>query len=1002
MRRLIYSVLVLALLPFAGCDRIEEFDDDMHREGDVVLSIKTVSGVVSRASVEDTSLEERIDWVDVFVFNTDADRTVFHKERIDVSAAPVYKQGEFSLQKKRDEFDEKKAYYVYLVANAKAELVSDQAGVETWADLQELVQTDNDIQFSAFVDGDGKPAFEGAPARFLMDGFVYLSDSGASAAKAPTQMGTCVINDPEVKDVLLCGTLYRAAAKFIINIKPGSSVEFKKELEDADKVKQTPQYYINQLPVSTRVLPQAADDYYNPTTQNTVSTGLNPYTFVWNDDNSMTITGYGYADDWSRLEYTKQTSMVFNIPMLWDKDKDAANGREESSADNWYTIPLSKEKVFNRNTCYVINITINAVGAEEKDYAIELQDIEYVTLPWHDVHVGLGGYNAAFLTLNTDLVKIYNTNIDEDQLTFTSSSPISSIKLKDTFSHNEQNGAFSSGTDGTYAYYIDKFGQKIQLGDDPSFDIKVVEHPDWTKEQILAKEANLYKKEGVADNEQHIRAEVWDEHKKALNGNITIHSPILPVEDNEDLNWPSHFNTVRYLEFEVTNEQGITAVFRVEQIPVTVISNVEGFFSYRSDFCINDAPQYYNVLAFTTNFPTNVGVTKPVDKYGPHHYLNPREPFWSVSGFIPYHTHECDENGTILYECGDTEKNNPTNDEMVYGLMSRDYYRAFDIAAGVFHRDHYVDINGNPVPEDSKTTAGASKYYQAIGVCYKDPETGKYYRRHYTGQLQSTFYSKFVSKVYQSDGKNANGKARKRGEADINTQMPITSDTKPWGPWTSWGLGNAWRNHRMYHVRITSTSNYFTVALPKMMDEDGKPTDDRANGYTMEGENNSRMVSPSFMVASQLGSTNFPVNDGGYARPGVAGFYIFSRHQCREYVETYYEDTKEPYGEYTPGEPVYHYDDWRLPTKAEVEYIIQYQSASRAMDKVMNAQYYFVASTTPDVYDESTVYSPMIQDYESSYAGHYMRCVRDAITEPEPVIYDAEYNIVSGNPVQSH
>ncbi|MBQ5899197.1 MAG: hypothetical protein IIW87_04725, partial [Alistipes sp.] len=646
MKKYIYSILVLVLFAFVGCVNTEELDSDPVRNGDVRLSIRTTSGLVARATIEDTSLEERIDWVDVFVFNADAEKTIFHKERIDVSAAPVYKEGEFPLLKKRAEFGENTPYYVYLVANAKANLSSDEAGVECWADLQELVQEDTDLHFSAFVDAEGKPAFAGAPARFLMDGFAFLGNPNNPSAKGPEQMGTCVINDPDADDILLCGTLYRAAAKFIINIKPGSNVEFKKELLDADRIAQTPQYYINQLPVSTRVLPQQATDYYNATTQNTATTGLNPYTFVWNDNNSMTIVGYGYSDDWSKLEYTKQTSMVFNLPMLWDEDKDAAtgkDGKEASTADNWYTIPLSKEKRFERNTCYVINVTVNAVGAEEREYAIELKDIEYKALPWQEVSMDLGGYGAAFLTLNTDLVKIYDTNIDKDQLTFTSSSPIVSIVLKDTFSHNEkdqiieQGGAVIgadglptgeyTGTDGLYAYYIDKFGQKIQLGTDPGFDLKVVEQPEWTKEQILAKETNLYKKEGVADNEQYIRAEVWDEHKRALNGNITIHSPILPVADNEDLNWPSHFNTVRYLEFEVTNLQGIKAIFRVEQTPVTVISNKEGFFSYRSDFCINDAPQHYNVDAFTTHFPSIAGVTKPVDKYGPHHYLNPREPF---------------------------------------------------------------------------------------------------------------------------------------------------------------------------------------------------------------------------------------------------------------------------------------------------------------------------------------------------------------------------------------
>ena len=756
MKRYIYSILVFVLFAFVGCVKTDELDNNLGRNDEIRLAIRTTSDLVTRATVEDTSLEERIDWVDVFVFNADAEKTIFHKERIDVSAAPVYKSGEFPLLKKREEFGENTPYYVYLVANAKADLSSDEAGVECWADLQELVQLDNNIHFSAFVDAEGKPAFADAPARFLMDGFAFLGNPDNPTAKGPEQMGTCVINNPNVDDILLCGTLYRAAAKFIINIKPGANVEFKKELEDADKVKQTPQYYINQLPVSTRVLPQQATDYYNANTQNTATTGLNPYTFVWNDDNSMTIVGYGYSDDWSKLEYTKQTSMVFNLPMLWDEDKDAANGKEASTADNWYTIPLSKEKRFERNTCYVINITVNAVGAEEKEYAIELKDIEYMALDWEDVSMDLGGYGAAFLTLNTDLVKIYDTNIDKDQLTFTSSSPIVSIVLKDTFSHDEQNGSFEkggavigadglptgeyTGTDGLYAYYIDKFGQKIQLGTDPGFDIKVVEQPEWTKEQILAKETNLYKKEGVADNEQYIRAEVWDEHKRALNGNITIHSPILPVADNEDLNWPSHFNTVRYLEFEVTNLQGIKAIFRVEQTPVTVINNVEGYFSYRTDFTVGDDP----VQHLPENFPAgNVGKNKPVN-IGPNHWLNPGVPFFAIAGFLPYHDHEVDELGRPLSSCPvvtATYKGYDGYEDMTYGFMTRDYYRSWGPGLGTFHRAHYYYPDGTHFVNSDINTP--SKYYQALtGVFTKEVNgESKSFRRHFSGDFFIIFYS---------------------------------------------------------------------------------------------------------------------------------------------------------------------------------------------------------------------------------------------------------------------
>lgn len=967
MKYRIYSIIAFVVFALVGCVETEELDNIIDTKDKVLLSVKTTTGVVTRA--EDTSYEERIDWLDVFFFNDDF--TVYHKERIDVSSAPVYKSGEFSISKKRSEFEENEGYYIYIVANASTNLVSDEAGIESWEDLLALEQLDYDIHYSAFIDVDGDQAFPGAPERFLMDGFVYVDGS-----REPANMPECVINDTDVDEIRLCGTLYRAASKFIINIKEGESVEFQKELFG-----KKPQYYINQLPVSTKVLPLAADEIYHPTTQNTQTTDINPYTFLWNDkDRSMTIVGYGYADDWSKLEYTKQTSMVFNLPMFWDKDKDVP-GMETESPDNWYKIPLSKDKKFERNTCYIINIIVNAVGAEEREWALELKDIEYITLPWQEVRMDIGDYNAAFLTLNTDLVKIYDSNIDENQLTFTSSSPIRSIKLKDSFAHDERNGYFEAGAnDELYAYYIDKFGQKIQLGTDPGFDLKDVDHPEWTKEEILAKENNLYQMEGVDADEQYIRAVVWDEHKRALNGNITIHSPILAVKDNDDLNWNSHFNSVRYLEFEVENEQGITATFRVEQTPVTVITNKEGYFSYRDDFCIGDDPIQHNPVDFP-NDP--FGQIKPVDK-GPLHYLNPGAPFFAISGFLPYHDHEVAADGDILHGC----TTHVDYEEMVYGFMYRDYYRSWGPGLGTFHRAHYYYEDGRHFNSSDKNAT--DKYYQALTSVFTKEVNGetKYYRRHFSGNFFVIFYAKFVNKVYKEDSASSN---RKKGQADIYTVLPDDSDPYSWNGWVPRARQKP--NHRMYQVRVTATSDDYIIANPQLIDDDGKPTTDRKRGLTAEGSVNARTVSPSFMVASQLGESFLPQGTMEYKQPDMPFFYTHAKKHCQEYVETHYEDINGD-GKYSPGDKVYHYNDWRLPTAAEIDYLVKHQNMSRAMDVVLSEQYYFHASKTPGLYTEDTILSSEIPDY--STAGWYMRCVRDSYIEPDPVVYDENFNIVSG------
>ena len=1005
MRNYISIILCLSLFCLVACtDNTDEFGGGKGKR--IVISAQSL-GMVSRSA--DTDPESTLAWLDIYVMNEA--KEIVYRERIDKSSSPVVGGGEFVLNKNRESFDVNKNYFIYIIANAKSPLNND---VTNWESLKKLTQTDKDLHLSGIT---GIQNLE-VPQYFLMDGFAYAPTNGA---ETPQEMTASVINNGKNEDdLVLNGTLYRAAAKLMITIKQGENVEFKSQLEN-----EVPLYSYYQLPISTLVVTPDEGKKYVCEKQTTGEWGIdsNNQSFNWNEEKGepiITLVGYAYANDWKN-EPKNETSLLLSIPMKWNKDGSSDGSKEASSPVNWYKVPLSKQNKFERNKCYVINITINAIGAEGKDTAIELKDIEYVTLDWKDVSVEIGSTQARYLTLNTDVVKIYDSNFDLNQLTFTTSSPIKSIKLKDAFNHNEQKegaDAFSAlkltkesdGTteaeyeegDGVYAYYIDKFGQKIQLGTDPGFDIKIADagYESYTKEQILTLENNLYQKKGEDDKVldaslQHIHAEVPADQVRALNGNIHIYSPMNAVAGNVELNWNSHFNTVRYLEFEVMNEQGLTATFRVEQTPVTVIRNLEGYFSYRDDYCIGDAPLYHNPNAFPDD---PLGQITPVDK-GPQHYLNPGEPFFMTAGFLPYHLHECNAEGVIK---STTCTSYVGYEELLYGGIARVYHRTYSFGGpieAVFHRDHYVSTSGAHFISNDPTNG--SKYYQALGPMYDIKTTNaegetivKYYRRHYTGNFFETFWSKYVLKVYKEDGVNMEGHSRIKGQADIVRQEG-TDTHDGWKIFTQYGYSIPKRfvNHRMYHVRVTTTSTEYTIAVPRLMDEDGNPTNNRQRGYTLESADNARVVSPSFMVASQLGESTLPKNEHNYVVPGVEGIYYYAKRQCQEYVEARYVDLNGN-GQYDPGqpgeggEPVYHYDDWRLPTKAEIDYIIQHQESSRAMDKVMYAQFYYVASTIPGVYTVETLLSNEVPNYDTSYKGHYMRCVRDAFKEPTPVYYN--------------
>ena len=100
------------------------------------------------------------------------------------------------------------------------------------------------------------------------------------------------------------------------------------------------------------------------------------------------------------------------------------------------------------------------------------------------------------------------------------------------------------------------------------------------------------------------------------------------------------------------------------------------------------------------------------------------------------------------------------------------------------------------------------------------------------------------------------------------------------------------RNNRMYIILVSSTKDSkYNIAHPNI----------NTSGYT-----NDDVVSPAFMIASQLGA--------------VQSAY-FDQSEAKTHCETYLEVKKEN------GKQV-KYVGWRLPTKAEIQFIVDFQKES--------------------------------------------------------------------------
>lgn len=106
------------------------------------------------------------------------------------------------------------------------------------------------------------------------------------------------------------------------------------------------------------------------------------------------------------------------------------------------------------------------------------------------------------------------------------------------------------------------------------------------------------------------------------------------------------------------------------------------------------------------------------------------------------------------------------------------------------------------------------------------------------------------------------------------------------------------KNNRMYIIQVSSTKDSkYNIAHPNI---------DKSTGYT-----NDEVVSPAFMIASQLGavrSTNF------------------NQSRAKTHCETYREVKKENRKQVI-------YDGWRLPTKTEIQFIVDFQQESYKNNK---------------------------------------------------------------------
>ena len=287
-------------------------------------------------------------------------------------------------------------------------------------------------------------------------------------------------------------------------------------------------YYLRNMPYSTSLLAGVEGEAKLRTSMKS-----NTSYYEWNEDGTITLTAYTYAHDWADASaFEKEVRLVVNIPLKYN---------DTDYSISYYQIPVCEDKVLERNTCYEVTVTVSAPGGTDPSAPAELSDISYSVTPWNEKEVGIGGddEHPIYLYVNEEEMEMHNITDDNTTLEFASSSAVEA-KI-------------------TRVYYIDKFGQEQVLekisGTDNEYGIKTGNwNPTWTN-----------------------RCTIKITPDEGINGNLDVYSTL---PENK---------TIRYIDFDVTNAEGITRKVTVAQYPLEYITNIQGWYSYRDDFKKSDS-----------------------------------------------------------------------------------------------------------------------------------------------------------------------------------------------------------------------------------------------------------------------------------------------------------------------------------------------------------------------------------------------------------------------------
>lgn len=348
-------------------------------------------------------------------------------------------------------------------------------------------------------------------------------------------------------------------------------------------------------------------------------------------------------------------------------------------------------------------------------------------------------------------------------------------------------------------------------------------------------------------------------------------------------------------------------------------------------------------LMFSSSSPVTISVTECyyINKFGAKinidantYHISGSTESGAISGNITVRSDE-PTNNTIRYftlvitnQTGQEERVLVEQYPLVYIVNVLGHYS---------YREDFKE--GNEAP-----TTYYNKGSRIVSVSLGSYNNGKWSYNYNTSAGSGFWSSKVATENYPEDsGDNAyRGRSRIQYYSWSNNSNTASHGSNTDNP------GNA----RMYHIRITATSGDYSLGLPRMV-SDGEQS------YTDIGDDNEKIVSPSFMTASRLSKVD--IQNYGSGLNSDERRHAMARDHCANYVEVDQSGNV--------------YDNWRLPTASELGIIVELQGTKSqnadAIDYLLDADYYMSASG-------------LVENPGRSNTGNYnksvwaIRCIRDA------------------------